>query len=161
MREIFARLWTAELRSGRYVQGKRFLSLVQHEGYRDTDEHCCLGVACQMYVANHPRYPWIQADARHHIEYGPNNDSRLLPQTVQMDADARSNSCVIWHPFMRVSRSSGFRKLEPFGRWEHAHPLLDHKYPSEFDFMSLTMLNDDNFTFAQIADVIDFFWDCI
>lgn len=47
-----AKRWVEELRSGKYRQGKGVLhQTTEAEG---EDEFCCLGVACKLYVEEHP-----------------------------------------------------------------------------------------------------------
>lgn len=45
-----AKKWVAALRSGEYKQGKNALTRTTKNGER----HCCLGVACDLYLKEHP-----------------------------------------------------------------------------------------------------------
>ena len=48
MKEEVAKLWTAALRSGKYVQGQGCL----RQSINDVDHYCCLGVLCKLGINN-------------------------------------------------------------------------------------------------------------
>ena len=69
----FAKLWVAELRSGKWKQATGQL--------RDGDNFCCLGVACELYRMRTPGAPEWSTRATGVYEYG--GEAGVLPRAVQ------------------------------------------------------------------------------
>jgi hypothetical protein len=171
MDQNLARRWAAELRSGSYVRGKGKLTQIVD----GIDYDCCLGVACKMYVRDvDPDYPRrIRRPLAIGIvvEYGDathgGSHTMNIPGAVQQWLGARNVSGAIQHVFMAAHPhvDSGEHVLQRSDDWKRVEKVMgdanrpydQHRYMP----LKLTSLNDDGFTFAQIADVIEYFWDCI
>jgi hypothetical protein len=70
--------WTSALRSGNYKQGRHRLAKFAPDG---TIYYCCFGVACELYIKEHPEFPRIQG-YRQSIQFGPDRDLYLPPKEV-------------------------------------------------------------------------------
>lgn len=123
--------WVAELRSGKYKQGRRKLHYMDEEG----DYFCCLGVLCEIGV----RHGAIAVNSRPHVyfegrtyEYGDADDffrmgsETLLPKIVQEWAGLTG---------------------------ELGDIPNEHK--PRFDTPTLASMNDKGMTFTEIAAVIE------
>lgn len=127
-KEQFFDQWLTALRSGEYRQGRAAL--------KSGDNFCCLGVACDV-LAKRGEGRWMNPEDEssifvHHgfgSSYGTNQDCAVLPQTVSRMLD--------------ISESGAFNVPNPLNGFADEHWL--------------TVLNDEGFTFAQIADVIEYF----
>jgi len=69
------KLWTDALRSGKYQQGVYFLR-------NSSNEFCCLGVACQVYLENNPDtdLQWTSTDNGSLYRIG--GDASYIPTVV-------------------------------------------------------------------------------
>ena len=121
-----AKAWVAALRSGDYTQTKKMLHRVTKE---NENSFCCLGVACDLYK-NSVGGGWYleQADAW--------NEQAKFKDDEGSSADSDLTLAVM--DWLGIANSEG-------------------SYYVAFNKGStLTRLNDEeNFTFAQIADVIE------
>ena len=133
-RENLTKLST-ELRSGKYPQGRKALR-TNHDSIRTNDDgYCCLGVGCDISGLGkwENRGRWYYSvpagDATSTIDYANRLDedmsSSILPKAV-----------------------AKWLGIDMYGTFK----LDGHDNVGEFD---LAMLNDGNFTFDQIADIID------
>lgn len=120
--EIQAR-WAAALRSGEYTQGQR--------GLRVGDEHCCLGVLCDLYAKDHPGAEWKR-------EYGFDGKDYF---------SAPGNWGSTTYPPIPVLRWAGLPEME----WAVFVP--DPRTPGKR--ANLANLNDEGVTFAEIADIVE------
>ena len=105
------------------------------------------------------------------VEYGDathgGSHTMNIPGAVQQWLGARNVSGAIQHVFMAAHPhvDSGEHVLQRSDDWKRVEKVMgdanrpydQHRYMP----LKLTSLNDDGFTFAQIADVIEYFWDCI
>ncbi len=73
-----AKKWVAKLRSGEYQQAKGRL----HQKTESGPTFCCLGVACELYVAEHPEFPVTPDLSGKSNCYGYDGESALLPDAV-------------------------------------------------------------------------------
>lgn len=128
--EFYAQ-WTAALRSGEYEQGRDFL--------RDGNRFCCLGVACDILSDNGEGEwrPSYKDGSLSHFHINNQSDSGVLPSRVQEYLDMTAAGEFDLHEGMYHDSETD--------RW------ISHR-------TALTELNDDGFTFAQIADVIEYFF---
>jgi hypothetical protein len=74
-----ANKWVQALRSGKYKQTQGALTRVNKDG---TAIHCCLGVACDLYLAEHPQFPVKEANDYRRL-YGKGKLAAILPAEVQ------------------------------------------------------------------------------
>lgn len=119
------KLWTEALRSGRFKQGKSYLN-------RD-GECCCLGVACEVFLENGGQ---MQTKIENGIKYYSYEDGigqyEVLPKKVR--------------DWLGISDSSGLL----------VEPVKVETSTYQKSTYYLTQLNDDDdYTFSQIADVIE------
>lgn len=90
--------WVAALRSGKYEQGTGLLRQRHLDG---SEEFCCLGVLCELYLEDHPgsqlapvfRPDLKPADSDNGDMYRYGECSDLPPDEVQEWAGISSNSC--------------------------------------------------------------------
>lgn len=137
--------WLAALRSGEYQQG---VATLRHE-----DTYCCLGVACDIATKN-GMGRWISTE---------HQNSRFVDDLMDPRAhseDARIETGILTEGlsgFLGMNETGSFeiRRVDEVD-WEDGEPEaagenrpLDHW---------LTALNDDGFTFGQIADLIEYFF---
>jgi hypothetical protein len=121
--------WVAALRSGGYKQGEGFL--------RMGDSYCCLGVLCDIAGSGE----WISEPA----EWEPEDVFQFLPGNFQSSVQAEQ----------QVLPYSLVQNLElPDSQVDLD---LAQRNNDSVGPLNLTTLNDDGFTFDQIADVIDYF----
>ncbi len=124
------RKWVKALRSGEYQQGK--------DALRKGDKFCCLGVACDLYAKAHPeKVTWMYQEVRGgaeslgYIGYEfPSGDPQVavLPEPV----------------------------MEWLGIEEDNPILIPTADDDSHDSFCASELNDDeNYSFAQIADAIE------
>ena len=126
------RRWVGDLRSGRFKQGRRALNFL------DSGQSCCLGVlslaAAQDSIVN----TRIRSDAagRPRLAYGSElegwSDTQLTGRVCR------------WAGIMHSDEISASGRM----------PFLDRHGNSVY----LDALNDDGFTFDQIADLIQMFY---
>jgi hypothetical protein len=123
--------WTAALRSGDYQQAKGALR-------RDGDGRCCLGVLCDLAVADGIIEPPSYDDHDDVWEYTADGESLVLPAAVYRWAgintrqDELSRENALANPIVTVDDDGG-----------------------SLEARALATLNDDGWTFPQIADAID------
>lgn len=134
MKAEIKRQWIEALRSGRYDQGEGVLHAVSDEG-RDT--FCCLGVLCRI-AANESAGIQVRPSSRG-FAYGSLDgfnefEIGVLPPVVMKWAGVDWNDYVVQFPKSLFSMHEG--------------PLQEY---------SLAELNDEGFTFDQMADVIEYF----
>lgn len=90
--------WVAALLSGKYEQGKGLLRQRYENG---AEEYCCLGVLCELYLADHPDsslFPVLRpdlevADSDNGNMYQYGECGELPPDEIQEWAGISSNSC--------------------------------------------------------------------
>jgi hypothetical protein len=137
--------WVEALRSGEYLQGKQYLKTVARIAANKVEVlHCCLGVICELIPTVDENHA-MQINIR---EFGGNHNTGTLPmEAVQ----------AMWPDHNRRHLSDNPTVFSAVGLSESAYvaPLDD---PEIYGKMySLAELNDQGFTFNQIADVIDYF----
>ena len=134
MNQEIKKLWLEALRSGEYKQVKGTLRRMEN----DEPSHCCLGVLCEIVVKNNTAY-YIQRAAEQALKC-----EIVLPNTI-------SDYC-------------GLNESNPSIKYVHRHTEDDRL--KQLDVVegehimrieSLGALNDNNFTFDQIADLIERF----
>lgn len=119
---------TAALRSGDYGQTQG--------GLRDGNRFCCLGVACDVYHRKTYKGSW-EVDDSFRI-YGWINNINL-PDPVAS-----------WYGFITANDNSGGGDV----RIPELTVISTRRELNTY----LAYLNDQGFTFSQIADIIDYFW---
>lgn len=134
-REIRDR-WVAALRSGDYQQGQHLLRAQTPDG----DKLCCLGVLCELAVADGvipepvlKGQTWGQEND--YYVYGDDEDGSLLPDVVARWAD--------------VKDASGAFDDNPI-----AAPPVDEQDDGYY-LETLAGLNDEGKTFGEIAELIE------
>lgn len=130
--------WVAALRSGEYHQGTGYLGskIDQDENGEPVIGYCCLGVLCEVAVAEGIIEP---------PEYDPISENLTYSgyEHVELTPTVRD-----W---------AGLETLDPEVRTpEGAKDSAFHRQANQPGRTTLASLNDaDGFTFAQIADVIE------
>lgn len=119
--------WVEALRSGEYEQGESFLR-------RTNGEFCCLGVLCELAV-KHGVIPEPTLEPNASVYY-------YIDESVQDSYDA-------WLP-PKVKEWAGIEADE--GRMPEPLPF---KNDEKGTTNNLTGLNDNGYTFAEIADIIE------
>lgn len=113
-----ARLWIKALRSGEYEQTTGQL--------RDDKGFCCLGVACDLYAAEHPDAKWNRdVDEDDCVEHTILNEAAVLPTVVRA--------------WLGLKGATG--------------EFVTCATPYQSD--ALAARNDNGATFAQVADLIE------
>jgi hypothetical protein len=110
--------WTAALRSGETPQALQKL--------RDADARCCLGVLCDLAVADGVIPPPVEHDTDGWLYAGAGS---VLPEEVARWAGLKDQTNPYFADELEVGNAS--------------------------DTKGLAELNDDGWSFAQIADAID------
>jgi hypothetical protein len=139
MNELIAQKWVAALRSGDYKQGKGVL----HN--QDTNTYCCLGVLCDLYVQeNNNRDSYCEqrmiSDCSIVTCFG--DSTGTLPEEVRTWSGINDDN----------------------GRLQYNKPIpgRDASYYRDEEFCLLTSMNDGeydhDFTFAEIANIIEEQW---
>lgn len=133
-----AKQWTAALRSGEYKQTTECL--------HNANGHCCLGVLTELFMKQ-PDSGMIRDDGGYESIYRWGEgavETAALPRPVLDWAEISS-------------------RIGELGDTELTAPLqslvaddVNDRDIDDCDPESLTCLNDEGMTFAQIADVIDF-----
>jgi len=116
------RMWVAALRSGKYFQGTGALNR--------GDEYCCLGVACEVAMAN--GLP-VTKDRNVNGEIGYDGQTAFLPEVVKE-----------W-----------FGMKYETGEFDNPKAGEDYDEPKTLE---LHELNDEGMPFDEIADVIELNW---
>lgn len=120
--------WTKQLRSGSFAQGKRLLKKEEHNEFI----YCCLGLLCEMNKI--PSNEHYTSDKVWAFEFEGNEKQRGLPsEHFMQDKGFLDNSASFYYDFTLFGNLFVIRT-------------------------SLATLNDEGFTFNQIADVIDYFF---
>ena len=89
MRQAIANKWAEALESGEYEQGRRALA-VSDPGPGPSLRHCCLGVLCELAIADGVALDKTPAyDGTPRITYA--NQASTLPEEVQEWAGMRTN----------------------------------------------------------------------
>lgn len=140
MNQTHLRTWIEALRSGEYKQGRNYLTKTHRLENEEKEKlHCCLGVAtCLAIEAGVPIrvYEKYMADAEWWITtYDDVTD--LLPSNVSEWLEIYSEDPYFKNPALIDSGVINVGDYREFG---------------------LAELNDSGFTFAQIADVLEYFF---
>ena len=127
--------WATALRSGKYEQGEGRLTTIRDLKEKD----CCLGVACKVAIESGINIEitkkssgWDSDGPTYRVEY--NGEGCTLASDLLKDV----------REYLGIKSASG--KIET------------RLWDQELEF-ELTVLNDSDFDFNQIADVIEFFWE--
>ncbi len=85
--------WLAALRSGEYTQGREYL--------KNEDNHCCLGVLCELYIKEHPEAAWKQEHGVNRID----GESGTPPVSVTSwsGIDSFNGILMYEHPFCKLA----------------------------------------------------------
>ncbi len=147
------------LRSGNYVQGEGQLRFTPFEAGQD--KYCCLGVLCELAIEDgvhiSRRTKADQAGIAH--IYGSSNN--YPPEHVLDWAGIRINSEIVH------SRNISLRGINLPKYYENANGAVvcgrfdspvSLNRESRFQGLTLARLNDEGFSFDQIADIIMYFW---
>lgn len=143
--------WVAALRSGKYEQGKYTLRTPDNK-------FCCLGVYCDMkqipFTMHNKevqvdRENWVPMVVAHYGKGWINESHTAIPPSHAIpfvdDVDSRP-------PLRGFNGGHTLFFCVPQGPVNPDEPI---EYETEAH--ALPMLNDEGFTFAQIADIIDYF----
>jgi hypothetical protein len=140
--------WVAALRSGEYRKGVGRLARIDLDD--GVTSYCCLGVLCEISPAVEQVMPEFSDGTRPRYQSlvdPEDSDSALLPSAV-----------LAWSGL--ESWTGGILGLEKNNPEFFIGSVPDENgNPSEesLGYFSLAGLNDDGFTFDQIADVIEYF----
>lgn len=133
MKTSVKRAWVEALRSGKYEQGQSWLAQQFANGVR---QYCCLGVLCD--VAGAPYSVRDDGEGTTFLDYGQsdeeNDKEEVLPKHLMKAFELPQRN-----PIVLVNDWRG-----KINKWEK---------------LTLAKLNDDDFTFPQIADLIEYFID--
>lgn len=142
------REWTTTLRSGRFQQTDGVLAKVEEDA---TTYHCCLGVGCEIANVTKDVHEYEYEDdveegrmnAETHVYYGKDPTEDLAPQEF-----------VEWLGLTMPPGSPGVDlpidiPIDHLGRRDREGVMSVS--------WSCAGLNDQGFTFTQIADIIDYF----
>lgn len=126
-------LWVDALRSGNYTQAFGKLKVISREGLGEQDGHCCLGVACEVARLNGLR---LVSEQRQY--------SNMVAEAFNGNPDYMPNEVVEW---------LGLGDGNPEFRW-----TWNHEGSLRYGSWSLSKFNDHQFSFAQIADMIAWYY---
>lgn len=121
--------WIAALRSGDYAQGEGSL--------RYGGDYCCLGVLCDLKKSD-TSY-WQNARFVHNGSVG----AGVLPFGLAMELNTRGNTDL----YGQLENTLSINPVFYVGKDKCGEDVT----------YSLAELNDEGFTFDQIADIIDYF----
>jgi len=127
--------WLEALRSGKFKQGDGFLKVTEDYGMGATEtRHCCLGVLCDMAADAGVESRMTPYEADHQLSwaFGHNYETEGLTDAVQEWAGIDTNLGELDTPIEGKGRDG-----------------------NERTFHSVAELNDNGYTFAEIADVIE------
>lgn len=144
MDENLKKEWTNRLRSGKYRQGASYLEFSDID---DKISHCCLGVLCDLAVERGIIIREIHEGGNSENSISFFGDDRgmisdVLPSTVVEWAGLDGNN-----PSVQAPYDSVFGDCERWG--------CEEDDVSSLVWKELAELNDNGFTFEQIADWID------
>jgi hypothetical protein len=135
VKKEIADLWVQALRSGKYSQVKARL-------HKPGEGFCCLGVLCELSGQGKWSGP-VVFDASQYVTQNDRSE-QVLP-----------NEVASW---------AGVHDVTPFALI-HGHPVTRDRQDSYGDHgpdaVHLASLNDQGYTFAQIADVIEQHWESL
>lgn len=123
------RWWIDALRSGKYKQGMGVLCGLTTDGKK---EYCCLGVLADHFVS--PNKVKFDSKAK---DYGYDQEFSYLPSNIKEALYLRSNAGEI---DIKLLKEEWRLNIQPFMDGTKA---------------TLAMLNDEGFTFTEIADLIE------
>jgi hypothetical protein len=130
MKQELKEKWVAALRGGDYKQGRNALRKT-NDLYSDRKEYCCLGVLCEISETG----KWDEMGYY------------LVPQPISGSVSTSKN-------FLPTAL------LKELGiEFNNGKFCIGEKYDKYINYFSLAELNDAGFTFDQIADVIEYFFD--
>lgn len=136
--EIKAR-WIELLRSGEYEQTRGKL------GIDESNLRCCLGVLCDIGVDK----GLLNVEP---YSYGPG----LAVQRVYIPVNNTEDDFAV--SVLPVGFSNYLGLQDEAGTFIVPGGILEDGYPSDRKHLNLALLNDEGFTFDQIADIIDYFF---
>lgn len=140
MNKEIKKQWIEALRSGKYKQGREYLCV--------DETYCCLGVLCDILKV--PVKP--ETYGRRTVKY-----YKCLRRESREDLHRYTNSVLPEELSEQLKLSSV--KVEIKGdkaNYVYNHPSFSRNGLNRFaGGITLTMLNDNGFTFKEIADVIE------
>lgn len=119
-----AKAWVAALRSGDYKQTKAVLAEQLNGDYG----YCCLGVACELYAKEHPKFKVVEIEE---------SDTTHKRNIKKYDVDGITSLPNKVRKWLNLSDTNGTY------------------YPEDSDSSSLAFDNDQGATFDEIADLIE------
>lgn len=150
MFENVARAWINDLRTTKTLQGHSFLSQVRDGKFYD----CCLGRLCKLALASKVEIDVSKQDMPLEkmavIRFG--DDLSFIPERVKQWANLRDKSGYVSLPACYDEDGEINTMLR---EWTNVDPV------NRSVSFSLDALNDDGLTFAQIADLIEEFWEVL
>lgn len=137
MKEDIKNRWVEALRSGKYKQGQNVL----HQSYEgQNDSFCCLGVLCDL----------AAKDGAVHKSKSSTYDPKLSTYRYDTSASGLSSDMRTW---------SGVASSEGRINVTYEDNPLDIPFDDVRGYTFLSVLNDrQNFTFEEIANVIEHYW---
>lgn len=137
MKQEIAKKWAEALRSGDYTQGQKCL--------KDVDSNfCCLGVLCDLFMHGHPERKDVFWD------WDPNTGAIVL----RSPPDASRDDAVQIGYLSEVVRDWAGMNTADGSFPDDLCAALDKRYDRNY-MHSLTMINDEDIPFEEIADIIE------
>lgn len=155
-------LWLEALRSGNFDQAKSALAISESESENIPVAYCCLGVLCEIKKLVH-----LLGDDLRWIYYDTDSDgytsqsSTVIPHTLARSMWIGSNPTLITleeQGFFDTKMINHGWSVSRFQRqWPDDLVELHLPFNRQGQTESLASLNDEGFTFEQIADLIERF----
>jgi len=153
--------WVDDLRSGRYVQGKS--TLRQHDGVKNVDLDCCLGVAC-VRAKEHGIVKSITLSSDR-VADSTNFQYYFFTSVDPMASEDDDHGGYLPHDVvawlgLKDEKGTFHKHLADFSALTEESGIEGERYLSLIDWIAaatldLASLNDANFNFLQIAQFIE------
>jgi hypothetical protein len=133
MKKEIADQWVAALRSGEFTQGEQVLTQVHDD---DTRAYCCLGVLSEL-------------ACRAGVIAAPTEEKTM----IERDGVQEGVMALIYGSGASQSKTIAPGVVVEWAGLSHGNPIAD-----DFNGRTLAGLNDNGYTFAEIADIIERDW---
>jgi hypothetical protein len=133
MKKEIADQWVSALRSGEFIQGEQVLTQVHGNG---TKTYCCLGVLSEL-------------ACRAEVIPAPIGERTM----IERDGVQEEVTALIYGTVASQSKTIAPGVVVEWAGLSHGNPIAD-----DYDGRTLAGLNDNGYTFAEIADIIERDW---